>query len=332
MQFPVPSSRFPVIAPAKAGLRTANWKRKTGAARKSSRGYILITLMLFLALFAMAALAVLPDLVQQIKRDREEEMLHRGTEYRRAVKKYFRKLGRYPGRIEDLESTNRTRFLRKRYKDPLAAGNKDFKFVRVGDPLLANLGMGMIGMGPGGGLGQAPGLGQPLNGPGLNPGTGPGNAPRMVGAQGGGVRPAGPDDADTPQVTGLPGQENAGTTNAPAGDAGNAGSSGDAKASSDSADQGNNVLGGGAILGVASTSKAKSIREFNKKNHYNEWLFVYDQNSDRGGLLQGPLQTGGTMGIPGATMPGAMPAQSGKPAPAQSGAPAPGQPEPPDEQ
>jgi type II secretory pathway pseudopilin PulG len=313
-------------------LRSGNWKVKTGTDRKSSRGYILITLMLFLALFAMAALAVLPDLAQQIKRDREEEMLHRGTEYRRAVKKYFRKLGRYPTRIEDLESTNRMRFLRKRYKDPLVAGNKDFKFVRVGDPLLANLGMGMIGMGPGGGLGQGPGVGQPLNGPGLNAGTGQtNNAPRMVGAQGGGVRAAGPDDADTPQVTGLPGQENAGTTNTRAGDAENAGS-GDANASSDSADQGKDVLGGGAILGVASTSKAKSIREFNKKNHYNEWLFVYDQNSDRGGLLQGPLQTGGTMGIAGATTPGAMPAQSGKPSPAQSGAPAPGQPEPPDEQ
>jgi type II secretory pathway pseudopilin PulG len=331
MLFLVPSSRFSAKSPARAGLRTGNGKPKTGNTRNSS-GYILITLMLFLALFAMAALAVLPDLVQQIKRDREEEMLHRGTEYRRAVKKYFRKLGRYPARVEDLESTNRTRFLRKRYKDPLVAGNKDYKFVRVGDPLLTTLGMGMIGMGPGGGMGQVPGLGQPLNGPGINPGTGQtGNAPRMVGAQGGGVRPAGPDDADTPQVTGLPGQENAVTTNAPGGDAGNAGAA-DAKSSSDSADQGNNVLGGGAILGVASTSKAKSIREFNKKNHYNEWLFVYDQNSDRGGLLQGPLQTGGTAGIPGATMPGAMPGQSGKPAPAQSGAPAPGQPEPPDEQ
>ena len=47
------------------------------------------------------------------------------------------------------------------------------------------------------------------------------------------------------------------------------------------------MFGGGPILGVASTSKAKTIREFNKKNHYNEWLFIYDPNSDRGGLLKG---------------------------------------------
>ena len=33
----------------------------------------------------------------QMKRDREEEMIHRGTEYARAIKKYYKKFGRYPG-------------------------------------------------------------------------------------------------------------------------------------------------------------------------------------------------------------------------------------------
>ena len=38
-------------------------------------------------------------------------------------------------------------------------------------------------------------------------------------------------------------------------------------------------------------SKAKTIREYNKKNHYNDWIFIYDPTSDRGGLLVGPWQT-----------------------------------------
>jgi hypothetical protein len=68
------------------------------------------------------------------------------------------------------------------------------------------------------------------------------------------------------------------------------------------------VFGGGPIVGVASVSKDKTIREFNKKNHYNEWQFIYDPSTDRGGLLstpnQPPLQ--GTtpnlqQGAPGAT-------------------------------
>jgi hypothetical protein len=48
------------------------------------------------------------------------------------------------------------------------------------------------------------------------------------------------------------------------------------------------VFGGGAI--VASASKAKSIREFNKKDHYNQWQFIYDPTTDRGGLLMTPNQ------------------------------------------
>ena len=34
----------------------------------------------------------------------------------------------------------------------------------------------------------------------------------------------------------------------------------------------------------------KTIREFNKKNHYNQWQFIYDPSSDRGGLLMTPNQ------------------------------------------
>src|SRR5439155_4727122 len=50
------------------------------------------------------------------------------------------------------------------------------------------------------------------------------------------------------------------------------------------------TFGGGPIVGVASASKDKSIREFNKKNHYDQWQFIYDPASDRGGLLNTPAQ------------------------------------------
>jgi hypothetical protein len=39
-------------------------------------------------------------------------------------------------------------------------------------------------------------------------------------------------------------------------------------------------IGGGAIIGVASTSTQHSIREFNDKDHYNEWAFIYDPRLD----------------------------------------------------
>ena len=59
---------------------------------RPQRGYMLITLMLLMALAAMALLAVLPDTVQQIRRDREEEMCHRGTQYMRAIQHFYKKV------------------------------------------------------------------------------------------------------------------------------------------------------------------------------------------------------------------------------------------------
>jgi hypothetical protein len=55
-------------------------------------------------------------------------------------------------------------------------------------------------------------------------------------------------------------------------------------------------------VGVASSSKAKSIRVFNKKDHYDKWQFYYDPSSDRGGLIstpnQPPLMQGSQVGQP----------------------------------
>src|SRR5271167_5279980 len=72
-----------------------------------------------MALMIITAAIELPRLVQQMKRDREEEMIHRGTEYARAIKKFYKKFGRYPANLEQLDNTNQIRFLRRRFKDPM---------------------------------------------------------------------------------------------------------------------------------------------------------------------------------------------------------------------
>ena len=65
--------------------------------QNSQRGYMLLTLMLVLALMTIALLAALPSIKQEIRRDREEEMIHRGTAYMRAIQRFYKKFGRYPG-------------------------------------------------------------------------------------------------------------------------------------------------------------------------------------------------------------------------------------------
>src|SRR6266478_7309062 len=124
------------------GLRSTNYQI-TNQLQIRQRGYMMITLMLALALITIGLLTVLPEIGQQIRRDREEELRHRGTAYMRAIQHFYRKFGRYPMRVEELENTNNQRFLRKRYKDPInrdrATGQeKDFKFLHQTDVSLNN--------------------------------------------------------------------------------------------------------------------------------------------------------------------------------------------------
>jgi type II secretory pathway pseudopilin PulG len=262
-------------------------------AQNRQRGYMMITLTLALALIAIALMAVLPEIVQQIKRDREEELRHRGTAYMRAIQHYYRKLGRYPTRVEELENTNNIRYLRKRYTDPMnrdpATGKeREFKYLHQSDiPLRAGLGVGLMS-GPGG-----------LSGKGVTGGTGNTgaimNALQQVGVTGAQTGAAG--DAANP------------TSDNPSDTEGNSDKQGSSTGSSSGLGFNGPTFGGGPILGVASrNSKDKTIRVFNGKTHYKDWLFVYLPMADRGGLLVGPYQPGITSGnFGGAT--GGMPGQ-----------------------
>src|SRR5450631_167141 len=251
----------------RSGLRSAKLQITNHKSQIPQRGYMLITLMLALALITIGLLTVLPEIGQQIRRDREEEMRHRGTAYMRAIQHFYKKFGRYPTRVEELENTNNLRFLRKRYKDPLnrdsATGNeKDFKLLHQTDISLNN---GPV-------LNQTPGqnvLGGKATG----------------GQTGANVDSGKPPDAES--------------------DSNSAESSPTNSVTSSSSPSGFNgpTFGGGPILGVASTSKAKTIRVFFDKNHYNDWLFIYVPQGDRGGLLTGPVNPG----MPGGATLGGIP-------------------------
>ena len=134
--------------------------------RQDEQGYVLLMLLLVMSLMAIAAAIIVSDLKFEMKRDREGEMVHRGVQYSRAIKLYYKKFSRYPAKIEDLESTNRLRFLRKRYKDPLNCSKGtclDFKVLHYGEVQMAmGAGLGIPGAampGPNAPIGLAPGSG-----------------------------------------------------------------------------------------------------------------------------------------------------------------------------
>jgi type II secretory pathway pseudopilin PulG len=261
--------------------------------RKVSRegGYILLTLLLVMALVAIFAGVVASSVTFQIKRDREEEMIHRGTQYSRAIRAYFKKFGRYPVKIEDLENSGNMRFLRKRYKDPLNCKPKcqDFKLLHYGEVPMAMGGFGggtipganpvgaVAPNGPGGlpqsgGFGQNAGFGG-SSGFGNNPSAPSGQNPQLANDSAG---------TDSPQAGTSPPQ--AGAQPAAPGDSTNGMGSASPLSSA--------TFGGNLpIIGVASGDKKDStIREFNHKKKYTEWYFIYDPSMDRGGLITTPYQ------------------------------------------
>src|SRR5215470_108299 len=170
---------------------------------KQERGYILLSIMLLMTLMMIALTIEAPRIAQQIKREKEEELIHRGNEYKVAIKKFFRKFGRYPMSLDDLTNTNNVHFLRKRYVDPFT-GKDDWRLIHPGE-----VQVNVTQQGPGG-------PGQPI---GQNAGSSIGNAGGLSGNStslfpsqnqnpAGGQNQPGQNQPGTASATGQQGQPN----------------------------------------------------------------------------------------------------------------------------
>jgi type II secretory pathway pseudopilin PulG len=289
--------------------------------RPREEGYILLTLLLVVALMSIGVLfGFIIPIKFAYQRDQETEMIHRGVQYSRAIQGYYKKFGRYPTKLEDLDNTNNLRYLRKHYKDPLSCKNgkcQDFRLLHYGEPGVTLGGGFSIGGGsipgasavgsPAGqnsfggsssafgnsgssssafgnsGFGGSGSSGSGFGNSGVNSsgvfsqssGSGPGSGGNSSGGFGtnsnsqpgsdqqGTTSGSGSDSTQTPQTPGAQGDANSG---------------------------GQQLVVGGPIVGVASLSKVATIREFNHKKKYNEWQFLYDPSTDRGGIITTPYQ------------------------------------------
>jgi type II secretory pathway pseudopilin PulG len=238
-------------------MGSINIVRHARLSRRSEGGYVLLTLLLVMALLIIAAGTAATDIAFSIRREREEELIHRGVQYRRAIRAFTKKTGRFPVRLEELDNTDGQRFLRKHYKDPITG--KDFKLVHMSDiQIYAN-----------------PAAVVPNAGVDVDTGTdsgAPSNSTKTAEQSA--------DSADNPPAPSLsPGSQ--------AGQRGTA-SATPLSASLSASSSGQQPVGGGLIVGVVSSSKKQSIREFDHKRHYNEWRFYYDTAFDQYYLRNAP--------------------------------------------
>ena len=306
------------------GRKSKSSRQTAPRPRRQEEGYILLTLLLVVALMGIFALAAASKVDFEVRRDKEQEMIHRGVQYSRAIRAYYKKFGRYPTKLEDLDNTNNLRYLRKHYKDPLNK-NKDFRLLHFGEQ----------GVTLAGGIAGASPIGSPAGVNGSTPSTSAfgGSPSASSGFGNSGVNSSGvfaqSSGLGANSNTGTAANSNSqtttgqGTTPATGTDPTSASAQvvpGTAQGDTSSSSQ--QIIASGPIVGVASVSKKDTIREYNKKKKYNEWQFVYDPAFDRGGLITTPYQPSLAMAQsnlqPGAT--GSSTGQSafGQPASGQS--------------
>ncbi len=258
-----------------------------------------MAVMFLLAMLVLSMAVAVPKIRENIQRDRDVETMRRGQQYMRAIRLYYRKFRAYPPSVDALVKTNEIRFLRKRYKDPIT-GKDDWKPIQFGQnktPAAMGffgqpmVGQGLAGTGPGSVAGASP----------IGSGSG-----SFMGGSAGSSSIFG-SGSSSPGSTGLGGTSSSGfgsSFGSSFGSAGTAGSTATGTAgttgtsgsdSSGSAGTGSTqTFGGGGIIGVSPGSDKQSILVYKKKNHYNEWEFVYSPLADQTMRIGGNSGANGT--------------------------------------
>src|SRR5579864_528463 len=95
---------------------------------RGQAGYAMAVLLVAMSIMAVMLTVAMPVWKQASQREKEEELVFRGTQYARAIGLFQRKYANaYPPTIDVLVTE---RFLRRKYKDPIT--NDDFALILAG--------------------------------------------------------------------------------------------------------------------------------------------------------------------------------------------------------
>jgi hypothetical protein len=100
--------------------------------RNRQRGFAYIMALIAVMLMLTATLAIYEKGATMARRDREDEMIWRGNQYKRAIRLYYHKTGKYPQTLDDLtKGLPQLHFLRQEYKDPTNKADGTWRFIYV---------------------------------------------------------------------------------------------------------------------------------------------------------------------------------------------------------
>ncbi len=109
---------------------------------KKTRGYTMVALLIGLTIMSVMIAALLPLASAESQRDKEEELIFRGTQYAEGIRLFRRSYGRYPNSLKEMFDL-RPRTIRRLWKDPIT-NSDDWGLVSatVGAPLPGQQGGG----------------------------------------------------------------------------------------------------------------------------------------------------------------------------------------------
>ena len=210
--------------------------------RNKQSGYAFLIAVLLAALVLVALSVAIPRLLTQGQREKEEELIFRGDQYRRAIARFYKKFGRYPRSVEELLRTNDRSFLRREFTDPMSPDGR-WRFIRVGP---SGEFIGSVNRR----LPTAAPAGQPPGGAEADQADQEDQADQADADQ---EQPDEGDGEETPAVEETPPQ-----------------STGSSMASA----------GTLPLAGVASRSRTRAIKVYQGYGRYFQWEFIYDPSKD----------------------------------------------------
>ncbi len=110
--------------------------------RRKDSGFAMLAVFLMAACVAITLYIEVPRVAFEAERQRELLLVDRGNQFKRAIQVFVKDrvnnpTGRYPASIDEMESFNNHRYLRRRYVDPMT-GKDEWRLVHINGGILTD--------------------------------------------------------------------------------------------------------------------------------------------------------------------------------------------------
>lgn len=99
--------------------------------RQREGGFALLMVFVLAAVVAITLYIEMPRVAFESQRTKEQLLIDRGEQYKRAIQVFYRKNKRFPTTMDELEKFQDVRYLRQKYKDPMT-GKDEWRLIHVG--------------------------------------------------------------------------------------------------------------------------------------------------------------------------------------------------------